>query len=629
MAEGMFGGMLGGEEEKPEVEGAEPLAGADAFAAAVAAKLAGGDPEVARDTSAFLKKQAQLLDTQNRHLEEEHGLRMTHLRHQLAEENMRRFGLRLRVGFQLFLILLATVIGTGLLVVVYDAFHSRNVIIHSFDIAPGLATTSPGGKIVAASLLDRLTRLQAATRIAADKRGLSNAWTNEISIEIPETGLSVGQIEHLLRARFGHDEQIDGDLTKTDTDGLVLTVRGTHVLPKTFADQSGRLESLVNAAAEYVYGESEPGLFTKYLIDANRRDDVIAFAKAHLARVSPEERPILLNYWANALLDKAAPNAITEALLLYKEALRLKPDYWVAYNNIVDTLGNAGDVEEAIRVGKEMIRNAGGRPGRAPEITYQAYDSLVENDQAMRAEELADIEASGGGTFITSSGAGGLIVAWGDILLHETDTARLRLQTTVWDKSSLSDVAIASFVEALLAAELGDLASSANAWDVFAKTYADPAVAGQNTPMICYAAPIYEEIGQSRKADAALNAVGTLAHPDCYRNRADVLDLRGDWTGAQEWYVKAIKLAPSYPDGNYYWGVALFKHGDLKGAEEQFRLANDNGPHWADPLKAWGDVLVKQGKTKEAVAKYDEALKYAPNWKQLKEAREAVAKQKS
>jgi predicted negative regulator of RcsB-dependent stress response len=46
-------------------------------------------------------------------------------------------------------------------------------------------------------------------------------------------------------------------------------------------------------------------------------------------------------------------------------------------------------------------------------------------------------------------------------------------------------------------------------------------------------------------------------------------------------------------------------------------------------LKAWGDVLVKMGNPKEALAKYDEALKYAPNWKQLKEAREAAAKQKS
>jgi len=40
-------------------------------------------------------------------------------------------------------------------------------------------------------------------------------------------------------------------------------------------------------------------------------------------------------------------------------------------------------------------------------------------------------------------------------------------------------------------------------------------------------------------------------------------------------------------------------------------------------------VLVKQGNIKGALAKYDEALRYAPNWKQLKEAREALAKQKS
>jgi predicted negative regulator of RcsB-dependent stress response len=44
-------------------------------------------------------------------------------------------------------------------------------------------------------------------------------------------------------------------------------------------------------------------------------------------------------------------------------------------------------------------------------------------------------------------------------------------------------------------------------------------------------------------------------------------------------------------------------------------------------LKAWGDVLAKQGHSKEALAKYGTALKYAPNWKQLKEARQALAKQ--
>jgi predicted negative regulator of RcsB-dependent stress response len=75
--------------------------------------------------------------------------------------------------------------------------------------------------------------------------------------------------------------------------------------------------------------------------------------------------------------------------------------------------------------------------------------------------------------------------------------------------------------------------------------------------------------------------------------------------------------------------MALVKHGDLDGAAAKFQQANQKGPHCADPLKAWGDVLVKQDNTKDALAKYDEALKYAPNWKQLKESREAVAKQKT
>jgi hypothetical protein len=37
MAEGLVGGILGEEDEKPEVEAPEALAGAEAFAAAVAA----------------------------------------------------------------------------------------------------------------------------------------------------------------------------------------------------------------------------------------------------------------------------------------------------------------------------------------------------------------------------------------------------------------------------------------------------------------------------------------------------------------------------------------------------------------------------------------------------------------
>ena len=64
MAEGLLGAVLGEEEEKPELEAPEALASAEAFAAAVAAIASRQDPQVARDTSTFLRDQSELLRVQ-------------------------------------------------------------------------------------------------------------------------------------------------------------------------------------------------------------------------------------------------------------------------------------------------------------------------------------------------------------------------------------------------------------------------------------------------------------------------------------------------------------------------------------------------------------------------------------
>jgi tetratricopeptide (TPR) repeat protein len=207
------------------------------------------------------------------------------------------------------------------------------------------------------------------------------------------------------------------------------------------------------------------------------------------------------------------------------------------------------------------------------------------------------------------------------------EAATLRLKTTPVDDKNSGDVATAAIARALLAEERGDLTAAAHEWDAYGTAYANPSVSTQNPSNICYSAVTYQKTGQPGKADAALNAVGKLTFVDCYRFHGDVLDLRGDWTGAQQWYAKAVELTPSVPSGYYSWGLALARHGDLAAAAAKFKDANLKGPHWADPLKAWGDVLAAQGKIKEALGKYDAALKYAPNWKQLKEARVALGKQ--
>src|ERR1700722_11165083 len=139
MAEGMLGGIFGGEEDKSEVEHPEAPAGAEAFASAVAAKLAGSDPGVARKTEEFLSDQSQLLKVQKRHLEEEHEARLHLLRGQAREVDIRRFGLRLRVGFQLFLVLVATVIGIAALLMIRNAIEAHGVVIEAFQVPPDLA----------------------------------------------------------------------------------------------------------------------------------------------------------------------------------------------------------------------------------------------------------------------------------------------------------------------------------------------------------------------------------------------------------------------------------------------------------------------------------------------------------
>jgi tetratricopeptide (TPR) repeat protein len=621
MPEGLLGGILGDGDEKPEVEATESPASADAFAAAVAAKLAGNDPGVARKTEIFLDKQAQILETQNQHLKEEHAARLHFLQGQAREVDLRRFGLRLRVGFQLFLVLVATVIGIGGTVLIHDAVTSRSVVMEPFEVPHALAERGLTGTVVASGVLDQLTRLQAATRSPVLGRNLSSAWSKEIKLSVPEAGISIGEISHLLKARFSADIHISGDVVQTEVGGLEVTVRGDGVSPQTFTDTGDHLSRLTTEVAEYVYSQSQPALWAAHLVNLGRYQEAIAFCQAAFGSASLPERAPLLTYWGIAITKSGG--ARPQALALLERAIALQPDYWYAYGVLPKIRGMSGEEEGVWRLGEDMRKIAGGRPGRASEEAYGDIDLLLRNYPALLAADTADVE--------THSGVGsasytlGSEIALLEALLHDPAAAELTLQTIRPDTSDPTIAADTALVRGILAAQSGDTARAVTEMERFSVAYADPAVAWANYGFHCWVAPAEEAAGHPDKADTVLKAGGTFV--DCYRFHGDILDGRGDWKSAQQWYAKSVELAPDLPAGYYSWGLALVKHGDLDRAAAKFKDANQRGPHWADPLKAWGDLLVTQGKTKDALAKYDEAVKYAPNWKQLKEARQALTKQ--
>ena len=120
---GIIEKVLGVEGE--EVENEKALPTTDPIAAAVAIDAARFDPRLAGEAADYLAEQRRLVSIQAEHLHEQREVQLSHLK-------LRRTGERLRVGLQLFLVAIGTLIGLGVLIGLYDAFTSDSVVVNAF-----------------------------------------------------------------------------------------------------------------------------------------------------------------------------------------------------------------------------------------------------------------------------------------------------------------------------------------------------------------------------------------------------------------------------------------------------------------------------------------------------------------
>jgi len=103
----------------------------------------------------------------------------------------------------------------------------------------------------------------------------------------------------------------------------------------------------------------------------------------------------------------------------------------------------------------------------------------------------------------------------------------------------------------------------------------------------------------------------------CLRARGRIDTLEKNWRGADFWFARAVRFAPSIPFAYSDWGEMLLHKGDVDAAIVKFEQAHAKGPHFADPLEMWGEALMQKNRSDVALAKFEEANKYAPNWGRL------------
>ena len=509
-------------------------------------------------------------------------------------------------------------IAAGLGYMIWDAANSNDLVIDAFAVPPDLAARGLSGPVVAAKLSDKIAAMQAQTVSQRAPKSYANGISDGLKLDIPETGVSLAELDRFLRAKLGHDLHIGGEIVET-AKGIALTARvGTDGSP-TVTGAEADMDAMLQRLAEQVYRTTQPYRYTVWLEIQRRYAEAMAILKPLAASGAAGERAWAYDNWAVNTMLRESERA---GLALLRRGLALDLDHYLLAANIAGSENRLGRAEESLRDFQAALAlvAAHGRdymlPGRIAGIEHAFRSNIFRHQGAL----LEALEQNHLGMEAGAAGAGNLsqgISVRADILaaaLHEPAAARATLAESPpfiggnnlpADVPSLTIALAAQDWPAVLAAEK-DFASMAALFPGFAEdkaTMADPPVA-------------LAHLGQFAAAEARLKDMPADCYP-CLRARAQVATLQKQDARADWWFARATAIGPSLPFAETEWGQALLERGDAAGAIAKFTIANQKGPHFADPLEGWGEALMAKNQSHLALAKFAEANKYAPNWGRL------------
>lgn len=225
-----------------------------AHPAAVALALGGerGGKGWETDARVFLRKQAHLLDLQIGNLNEERNLQLAHLK-------VRRWKDRLSLALQGLAIAAGLAIIAAFTAMAWDAHEDHGLVVEAFSVPPDLAGRGLTGQAVASQLQDWLSQTKADVDAQTARAGGSyrHDWGTDIKVEIPETGVSIGEVQKLLRDWLGHETHISGQLYRTPK-GISATVRVGDLGSAHTTGLDGDIDALVAKLGEGVFGAAQP-----------------------------------------------------------------------------------------------------------------------------------------------------------------------------------------------------------------------------------------------------------------------------------------------------------------------------------------------------------------------------------
>jgi tetratricopeptide (TPR) repeat protein len=259
------------------------------------------------------------------------------------------------------------------------------------------------------------------------------------------------------------------------------------------------------------------------------------------------------------------PGHVEEAIAHFKEALRLKPDYAEAHNNLGHALETQGRIEEALAQYNEALRLM---PGLAS-AHYNLGNALQESG---RLEEA---------------------------VAHAREAVRLK-----------PGLASAHYNLGRAFQQLGSYHEAVAQYREVLKQTPGSAEAHNNLGVALVRLGQLEEAEMQFKE--ALRYEPGLA--EAHGNLGAALEDLGRFEEAPAHLTEAVRLKPDYPIAHNNLGNALQQMGRLDEAVTQYNEALRLMPDYAEAHNNLGAALLRQGRFEEAVAQYKEALRLKPDY---------------
>ena len=559
----------------------------------------------------LISRQVRLTELQIDSLEKQDEYELSHLR-------WRRLNDQLTGAFRIILVVLALAVLLGVGALLWNASDADGLIVDSFSAPADFAARGMGGDVLANDLINHLSEVRKIT-LAHSISNSSDVGLNgnDIRVDIPDTGISLGEVWRLLRRWLGNEKHLTGSLRELPDGKIALHAAFADGTRLDVSGPAVNLDKLEQDLAEQVFTHFDPSNVVLYLWAMGRPQDALKQAERDALSVTGRERQAdSYSLWSN--LTRSIAGDIPLSIERIRISLALDPKIAAAHNEYAAEAHLLGHTELELaerRAAAAQTESDQPEPLQGPGYFFIRNLAIHRVAELLGDFGLAESSECGATCLPNNLSAGALFAA----RRHDVATARALLVTARASGQADPDESVDAAY--YIAMSEGDGAAAVRTARAHAHTpgqrggeaYAAVVDRVETEPMVAMALALAGDSASARKIADAIPA-------DCYPcqiARASAATAAKDWGRAAYWFARATVLAPSIPFAYADWGEMLLRKGDLDDAIAKSTIANQKGPHFADPLEIWGEALIRKNRSDLALAKFEEADKYAPNWGRL------------